>query len=115
MDMQRDTTRRAAHANRGIEQRRRIESAAERDRHARIGGQRRKRRAHRIENEAGGGGGGRRVHGGGGGGALRKSGRAYPPPPCLFSFRRPPAVATAVSPGPLQSSPRADARAARDT
>src|SRR5258706_6106429 len=80
MDMQRDTTRRAAHANRGIEQRRRIESAAERDRHARIGGQRRKRRADRIQNEAGGGGVGRRGHGGGGGGGPEKTAWRRTPP-----------------------------------
>src|SRR5258708_22516540 len=105
MDMQRDTTRRAAHANRGIEQRRRIESAAERDRHARIGGQRRKRRADRIENEAGGGGVGRSGHGGGGGGAFRKGGRLFPPPPFPLLFPPRPALGKTRALGPGTSYP----------
>ncbi|BCF96833.1 hypothetical protein PPGU19_014020 [Paraburkholderia sp. PGU19] len=55
MNMQRDAARRTTDTHGGIEQHRRIDAAAERDRDARIVGQGRKCNADRIENEAVGG------------------------------------------------------------
>lgn len=60
MNMKRDAARRTNDTHGGVEQRRRIDAAAERNRDARIVGQGSKRNADRIENEAVGG----RVSGG---------------------------------------------------
>src|SRR5262245_15936050 len=54
-NMKRDATRRAADAHGRVEQHRRIDTAAERDRDARIVRQRAKNNADRIENETVGG------------------------------------------------------------